>query len=130
MPITPERLRYTAVSGFCVVLNNAIVIGAARLGLHYAAGMCLSFGVLVVVGYAAHAAFTFRSKVSARSFVAYVLACALNFPLAMAAMFLFCSLLRLPVEIGSPLTSGVTFVFNYFGARTAIGQNGRLTRSG
>jgi len=119
-----ERLRYAVVSAGCLLLHNAIVIGGAKLGLHYAAGMIVSFVVLVLTGYIAHATFTFRSGPSARSLGAYTLACLINFPVALAVMFTFCTLLRLPVAIGTPLTSLVMIAFNYMAARFSIAGRG------
>jgi glycosyltransferase involved in cell wall biosynthesis/putative flippase GtrA len=119
-----ERLRYAAVSACCLLLHNVIVIGGAWLGLHYAAGMVVSFVVLVLTGYMAHATFTFRSGPSARSLAAYTLACLVNFPVALAVMFAFCTLLRLPVAIGAPATSIVMIAFNYVAARVSIAGRG------
>lgn len=119
--VVSERLRYVLVSAFCVLLHNAIVISGAALGLHYAVATCVSFCILVCVGYTAHVYFTYKTEPSARSFAIYTGACLINLPLALAAMFAFCTIARLPVAVGTPLTSGVMFVFNYLGARLAIG---------
>jgi glycosyltransferase involved in cell wall biosynthesis/putative flippase GtrA len=116
-----QGLRYALVSAGCLALHNLIVIGGAALGLHYAAGMLVSFAVLVCLGYLAHVHFTFRTRAEARSFALYAGACAVNLPIAMATIYGFCSLLRLPVAIGAPATSVVMFVFNFLAARLAIG---------
>ncbi len=79
---------------------------------------------MVLVGYMTHAVFTFRARASATALGAYATACLINLPLALAAMYVFCTVLQLPVGIGAPLTSGVMLVFNYVAARLTIGHSG------
>jgi putative flippase GtrA len=120
MRVPWTKLRYVAVGALCALLHNAIMIGADFLGLHYATSLVISYVIVVVVGYVLHVSYTFRAPASASGFVRYAIPMAANFPLTLAAMFVLCDVMTLPVPVAAPLTTVIMFAVNYVFSKWAI----------
>lgn len=105
--------RFAMVGALCALLANAAIILLVRAGLGTVVATVLSFVPVLLVGYALHAGFTFRSQLSRVSLGRYTLAMAANFPLTIGALYVLCDLLRIPVTIAAPTTTVLIFVWNY-----------------
>jgi putative flippase GtrA len=112
--------RFTVVGGLCAVLSNVTVIVLARHGLGSILASVIAFGPVLLIGYALHSSFTFGTQPSKLSFVRYTLAMLANFPLWAASLGLFSDLLKFPVAIVAPATTGLLFLWNYVSARWAF----------
>ena len=117
----PRCLRdYALVSGFCLLLNNAVLIGMDRAGASLSASIALSFAIVVVVGYGLHGRVSFRGSLDLRGFARYALAMSANIPLAFAALWLWRDLVGLRVELAAPLATGCTTAINFALCRFAV----------
>ncbi len=126
--LNDPRLRFLAVGAACAATHNAIVIGGAWLGLHYLAGIGVSYLVVVVLGYGLHVRFTFAEQAQAPSFPKYAVAMLANYPLTAALMFVGVGLMHLPVPIASPLATLMLVAWNYGASRWAITNRPFLRR--
>ena len=113
--------RALAVGLLCAVLHNVIMIGADRIGVHYAVSLVVSFVVLVVLSYWLHSGWTFRgAERSTGSFARYVLVMSANYPASLAGMFALVDLAGLSVPVASPLLTVLLFGLNFLGNRWAL----------
>ena len=112
--------RYLAVALACAILNNLVLIGLDRFGVHYVVSSLISFVVVVSVGYSLHSWFTFRVRRGVLTFALYVIALAANFPLQLFLLYLTVDLARLPMVIASPLATLILFGWNFFATRWAL----------
>jgi putative flippase GtrA len=112
--------RFASVGALCALLSNILVIALGHYGCGYVAASLLAFGPVLLVGYVLHTTLTFKTRASYHSFFKYALAMALNFPLWIAGLFVFCDILKVPVAIAAPTTTGFIFLFNYLSARWAL----------
>lgn len=117
---TRETARYIAGGALCAGLHNAILIAADALGVHYLGGMLLSLILVTPAGYLFQTLVTFRGPLSWRRFATFTIGVLAGFPLSLGMMALFCSGLRMPVVIATPLATILLFVWNYGWARRAI----------
>jgi putative flippase GtrA len=112
--------RFVLVGGLCAILNNVLVIAFVHYGFGYLAATLLAFGPVLFVGYALHTIVTFKTSVSHLSFVRYTLAMATNFPIWIAALYVFCGAFGIAVTIAAPATTLLIFLWNYISARWAL----------
>jgi putative flippase GtrA len=121
--------RFVVIGGLCAFLNNVWVIGLSHFGFGYVASSCLAFGPILLVGYALHSAVTFETHFSQHSFIRYALAMATNFPIWIAALYLFCDIFNVAVAIAAPAATVLIFIWNYASARWAILSAARRMRT-
>lgn len=121
--------RFILVGALCAGLSNLLIISFILLGVHYAVATLIAFGPVLVVGYCLHAAVTFDAPMSWASFRRYALGMAANYPIWLAALYLFCDLLALPAPIATPLATVLVVVWNYACARWALLGPAALTRA-
>lgn len=112
--------RYLTVGALCALIHNLIMIGSDFAGVHYLPATLISFAVVTPLGYFLHCRFTFRRAHSLEGFLRFMAGIAVGYPLSLALMALFCSVMGLRVLIAAPLATGVLFVFNYLSAHWAI----------
>ena len=112
--------RYLAVGATCALLNNVILIGLDRFGIHYAVSSLISFVAVVAVGYSLHSWFTFRVRRGLSTFALYALALAANYPLQVGLLYLTVDLARMPIVIASPLATLILAGWNFFATRWAL----------
>jgi putative flippase GtrA len=105
--------RFVMVGALCALLTNAAIILLVRAGLSTLGATVLAFVPVLLVGYALHAAFTFRRQPSRMSFGRYTLAVAANFPIWIGALYVLCDLLKIPVAIAAPATTLLIFLWSY-----------------
>lgn len=125
--------RFTLVGALCALLANIAIILLVRAGLGTVAAAVLAFVPVLVIGYALHAAFTFRRQPSPVSLGRYTLAMAANFPITVAALYVLRDLLKIPVTIAAPVTTLAIFLWNYLSsgwafAAAAPDRNDRVPR--
>ena len=119
--------RYITVGAVCALTHNVIMIGSDFFGLHYFPATLLSFAVVTPLGYYLHCRFTFRKAQSLDGFLRFMSGIAVGYPLSLALMVLFCSVMGLPVIIAAPLATLALFAFNYVSAHWAIVRRWRIS---
>ena len=112
--------RYLLVGVSCAVLYNVALIAGDLLGLHYVVTTAIAYVVVVLWGYGLHSLFTFGRELSARALFRYALGMAVNLPLSLVLMFLFCDVARVAVVVAAPATTVILFVWNFVTSRWAI----------
>ena len=118
--------RALVVGGALALLYNALMIAGDWIGLHYAVSSAPTFVIMVLVGYWAHSAWTFKgAERSGASFGRYVLVALANFPFSLAGLFVFVDLAGLPVPIASPIVTVLMFIANLLGNRWALARGRR-----
>jgi putative flippase GtrA len=112
--------RFVLIGGLCALLSNILVIAFVHYGFGYLVASFLAFGPVLLVGYSLHSIVTFGTPVSQLSFVRYALAMATNFPLWVAALYVFCDVFNVTVAIAAPATTVLLFLWNYISAKWAL----------
>ena len=117
--LASPRWRYIAVSGVCALANNVILVVGDHVGLPLLASIALSYACVVVLGYCAHARFTFSQPWGLGAFLRYALAMAANIPV-FAAMVAGLHALRVPMWIAAPTATLAMLAVNYILAKWAV----------
>lgn len=112
--------RFVVVGGLCALLSNAAVIVLVRYGFTSVVASLLAFPPVLLVGYALHSMFTFGAPATRATFARYALAVATNFPAFAALLYVFCDVLKVPVDIVAPAATAVIFLWSYMAARWAL----------
>ncbi|MEY2942707.1 MAG: hypothetical protein RLY97_721 [Pseudomonadota bacterium] len=105
--------RYLAISLFCFLFNNALLLLLAHGRLHYVLAVGLSFSILTPLSYGLHMAFTYRIARGWASFTRYVAAQAVNLPAAILLYFLLCNLGGISMFWATPLVTLTMFAWNF-----------------
>jgi putative flippase GtrA len=127
----PSKIRYLGVSGACLLLHNALMIGLSTVGVHYAAACTLSFFAVAAAGFLLHARLTFAAAPTASGFFRYAAAMALNLPLSIVLIWLFHDLGSAPMALAAPAATLLLVLWNYLAAQWALRlplANGEGTR--
>ena len=120
MTIWRTPTRFAIVGFICAVTHNAILLTADLWHVHYARSCAISYVVVVLLGFALHAHYTFRQPASAASFWRYCLSMAANYPATLALLFLMCDIAGWPVAIAVPTATALLFAANFLASRWAI----------
>lgn len=112
--------RYVLVALFCVLLNNAFLIGLDMLGIHYVLSVIASALLLIPLSYWLHLHFTYRVEGGQRSFWRYAGVQIVNTPAALLLFFLIHDLAGLPMMAAAPLITLLMFLYNFLGSFWAI----------
>jgi len=120
--------RFVLIGGLCAALNNVLVIAFVHYGFGYLAASFLSFAPVLFVGYSLHSIITFETPASALSFARYTFAMAANFPLWIAALYVFCDVLNVNVAIAAPAATVLIFLWNYISAKWALLSSAEAVR--
>jgi putative flippase GtrA len=115
-----RTMRYSAVGGLCMLINNVIIIGGARFGIHYVAATVAAFFVTTPLGYTLHTMFTFGARLSWQAFLRFAAGIAMSVPSFLVLMALLCTGLGLPVGIATPAATVMAIVLSYATAHWAI----------
>jgi putative flippase GtrA len=118
--LIPTGSRYLVVAAICMITHNLIVIGGDAAGLYMPVAVCISFCVVVLLGFVLHSRYTFAVKGDGRSLLRYTAAMALNLPLNILLLWLLFDLMRWPMIIASPVATLVLLAVNFFASRWAI----------
>jgi putative flippase GtrA len=111
---------YTLIAALCAGLNIAILIAGEAAGLHYVFSTALSFAACICVGYAMHCRWTFEAEPTLAGLLRYTMAMSLNFPMSLAAVWLFYSALGLPMMLAAPSSTVMLTGINFALTRWAI----------
>ncbi len=122
--------RYLLVAITCAILYNAVLIVGDFLGLHYIVSSLISYATGVFLGYGLHSAFTFGRELSAKSLLRYALGLAVNLPISIALMFLFCDVAGIAVAVAAPMTTAIIFAWNFATSYWAIVGQPSLPKAG
>jgi putative flippase GtrA len=117
--------KYLMVGAFCALLNLLIQYTAVQLlGLHYIAGILLSFLVLVPLSFVIHKNVTFRTdgKLSWRRFALYSMQWIVMLAINILLLALFVDLLHVPFSPSMILVTGITTVLSYGYSRHYVFQ--------
>lgn len=112
--------RYTAVSLFCVLLNNVLLIALDAAGIHYGAAVLISAGVMIPLAYALHSTLTFAVEPGWRAFARYFGVQIVNTPIAWLLFLLIHDWSGVPMLFAAPLVTGLLFLWNFFSSGWAI----------
>jgi putative flippase GtrA len=118
--------RYAVVAGSCLLMHNAIMITADRVGLTLLQAAATSFCIMVVTGYLLLS--VFRGTRSWIGFARYTGAMAANFPISTGLAWLFLVPLHQPMAVAAPAATLIMVVVNYVASHWAI-LGGRASRS-
>ena len=118
--ITRTTLAYGAVSGSCLVLHNAVMIGADWAGAPLIVGVVVSFVLVAAVGYVAHSLLTFGEPLGLVRFGRYCLAMSANIPFAYVTTWFWHGPMGLPMLWAAPLASICMVAVNFVLSRWAI----------
>jgi putative flippase GtrA len=113
--------RYAQIGLVCALLNNLIVIGFDRAGYHYALAVCVAFIATTAIGYALHAAYTFRVRRSGAALLRFFGANVSGFFISMLLMIALCDGIGLTPWLAMPIATVLLFAWNYALANWAIG---------
>lgn len=119
----PRTLRYSAVSGLCLLLGLILIPLLSGWGLHYAVATFIAFCLIAVFGFLAHCHWTFGVERKLSSFIRYVSAITLNLPLTIVLIGIGHDLLHMSVAVSTAMASAILFVWNYLAARWAVLRN-------
>src|SRR5262245_45972109 len=114
--------RFVIVGALCALLSNAAVIGLVRSGFGTLSASLLAFGPVLITGYTLHSVFTFGTTPARLTFARYALATAANFPIWIAALYVFVDVLKIQVGIAAPVATALIFLWSYIAARWAWGS--------
>jgi putative flippase GtrA len=112
--------RFVLTGGLCAVLNNTLVVVLVHAGFGSSVASVMAFGPVLLIGYALHSVFTFGTPPSRLSFSRYAFAMAANFPIWIAALYVFCEVLKASIAIAAPATTVLIFLWNYMSAKWAF----------
>lgn len=112
--------RYLIVSGACMATHILIMIATDRTGAGFAAGVTLSFCVVVVLGYLLHSRYTFVVARDAGSFARYGLAMAAALPMSVGLLYLLFRVFGWPMPVAAPAATLAMLAVNYLTSRWAI----------
>lgn len=111
---------YSAIAGFCALLNILILILCDAAGMPLAFSVALSFMACVAAGYILHSRYTFRNANSFAGLLRYGAVMSLNYPLTLLALWLLKDTLHLSMMIAAPTATGMLTIYNYLSSRWAI----------
>ena len=120
----PETFRYSAVSALCMVLSLILIPLLSSWGMHYAAATLVAFCLNAIIGFCAHSFWTFQEQFRLSSFIRYVSAIAINFPLTVLLIGTSHDVMKLPIYMSTILSTIILFVWNYIAARWAVVRRG------
>ena len=115
-----QALRYSVVSGVCLLLGLTLIPLFTRWGLHYSIATCMAFGLIAVVGFFLHSFWTFGVERSLMSFIRYVSSMAFNLPLTIMLIGFCDSFVGLSITVSTAIASAVLIVWNYLAIRWAV----------
>ena len=129
MTISARPLRYAAVGAVCVAINNALLVGLDAAGIHYAVSVAISAAVMIPLGFALQAQFTFTAPATRAAFGRYAAVMIVNAPLAWLVLWVVHDRGALPMVYAAPVMTGLLFIWNYLASGWAITSRSATSRS-
>lgn len=112
--------RYTAVSLFCVLFNNVLLIALDAAGIHFSIAVLISAAVMIPLSYALHCTLTFAAEPGWRAFGRYFAVLIVNTPIAWLLFLLIHDWGGLPMLFAAPVVTGLLFVWNFLSSNWAM----------
>jgi putative flippase GtrA len=112
--------RYGIVGLFCALANYAIIIAVDWMHGNYVLATTIGFILVVPMGYALQARFTFAEPLSFKSFMRFVAAAASAYPVALGMMVVLCSGFGFGVVVAVPIAAVSIVAWNFAAAHWAI----------
>jgi putative flippase GtrA len=109
---------YGLASGFCFLLNNALLVAFDWVGLPLWLNLIICAAIVITVGYLLLAAFTFRQPPDLASFTRYALVMAPNVPIAFGLLWLADR--WLPMIYAAPIVTTLMLLWNVTGSFWAL----------
>ena len=130
--------RYAMIGGTCAILTNSLIIFFLSIGFNYFISTWLAFVPVLLVGYALHTVFTFKTPASWKYFARYTVSLIGNTPAWFLFLYIFCTVLSVPALLAVPFCTVLLFFFNYLLAGWALsatsdrpsGPAGKMPRLG
>lgn len=120
---------YTAVSLFCVLFNNVLLIALDAAGIHYGAAVLISAAVMIPLSYALHCTLTFAAEPGWRAFVRYFGVQIVNTPVAWLLFLLIHDWGGLAMLFAAPVVTGLLFLWNFLTSGWAIAPRSAIRSS-
>jgi putative flippase GtrA len=112
--------RYALVGLFCAVLSNVIMIAVDGISGHSLIAVTASVAVLIPTGFILQALVTFEQPPSWRAFGRYAALMVWNWPLFSLCVWLIHDELSVPMVWAAPVTTILSFLWNYAASAWAI----------
>ena len=117
---TTEPARYLTVGAACALVNNAMLIVLAAIGLHYLACIAINFATMLPISYLLHARWTFVAPVAWKNFAAYTAGAVSSLVIASLSIVVLCGPLGLPMFVSAPLATIFMVTYNFVIARLTV----------
>ncbi len=111
---------YSVIGAVCLAINNVILIGGERLGVHYLPATLFCYVFVGGFAFVCHAKLTFRTMPSWRGYLRFQAAQATGAVLTLAMLFALRGLLDLPMWVAAPAATLAMFVYNFVSTRWAV----------
>lgn len=111
---------YAAVSLFCVLFNNALLIGLDYMSVHYTLSVLISAAIMIPLSFFLHARFTYAVEPTSASFWRYASVLILNTPAAWLLFLIIHDRGGLPMLYAAPIVTVILFAWNYVASAWAI----------
>lgn len=108
--------RYLAVTAFCFVFNNFLLLALSWQGLHYVWCVLISMAVMIPLSYWLHARLTFAQSCERSTFMRFAATQAINVPGSLLLFYIFRDRLHLSMDFAVPLSTTAMFAWNFFSA--------------
>jgi len=112
--------RYLAVSVFCILFNNGLLIALDAADVHYAISVLISAVVMIPLGFILQSRITFAAAGAWRGFLRYSAVMIFNTPLAWLLLWAIHGNAGVSMIYASPVMTAVLFIWNYLASGWAI----------
>jgi putative flippase GtrA len=109
----PRSSIYVAVSAFCVLFNNLLLICLDRVHVHYSVSVLISAAVMIPLSFFLHARFTYAVELTSSAFWRYASVLVCNTPAAWLLFLVIHDLGGLPMLYAAPVVTLILFIWNY-----------------
>ena len=116
----PRSSMYVAVSAFCVLFNNVLLIWLDRVHVHYTLSVIISAAIMIPLSFFLHARFTYAVEPTAAAFWRYASVLICNTPAAWLLFLLIHNLGGVAMLYAAPIVTLILFVWNYILSGWAI----------
>lgn len=111
---------YVAVSLFCVLFNNLLLIWLDYLSVHYTLSVLISAAIMIPLSFFLHARFTYAVEPTSGAFWRYASVLIWNTPAAWLLFLIIHDRGGLAMIYAAPVVTVILFVWNYLASAWAI----------
>jgi hypothetical protein len=113
-------IRYGAVSLFCFLFNNLLLIALDSLGLALWLTLLVSAATMILLGFVLQALITFSVPLSWAALGRYTLVMLPNIPAAYILLWLLRVWLMVPMHFSAPIVTTLMLIWNGLGSWWAL----------